>query len=399
MPGTNAKAPWFSVVNLSGEVKNAANPRSAEIAIMDQIGEDWWTGQGITAGAFMRTVDALGELDEILLRINSPGGDVMDGLTIANYLMQHPAKVTVRVEGQAASIASVIMMAGEERVMGLGTSVFVHDPISGLIGDADEMRAMADELDKIRDGIIEVYQSRVNLSRDELITLMRDDTRMTADEAIAWGFATGSDAAIKAAACVDMDKVLARAREQATARASHVTEVQNISAERDSLRAKLEEATTNLEAANKKLVDAQAERETINGRIHELTARVEKLQNPEAQADAATVIALCAEHDITNLAAPWVQAKMPMPQVQARIRQIAALKDIATAAGEDPAPYIARIDDPVEMMRVAIVNLKAAKDQQIDNSLHPGVDAGGKTGNGTAAIYRQRNSTKLLMRG
>lgn len=371
MPDTKAKAPWFSVVNLSGEVQNAANPRRAEIAIMEQIGEDWWTGQGITAGAFMRTVDALGELDEILLRINSPGGDVMDGLTIANYLMQHPAKVTVRVEGQAASIASVIMMAGEERVMGLGTSVFVHDPLTGVIGDADVLRSVAEELDKIRDGIIEVYQARVNLSRDELITLMRDDTRMTADEAIAWGFATDKDSQLKAAACADMGAVLAKAREQASAHAAHVTEVQNITAERDTLRAQ----------------------------VADLTTQIAALQRDPEPADAGTVIALCAEYGITDRAAPWVQAKLPMPQVQARIQQISALKDRLTAAGEDPAPYIVNIDDPVEMVCTAIVNLKAAKDQQIDSSLHPGVEAGGKSGKGTAEIYRQRNSTKLLMRG
>lgn len=339
MPDTKAKTPWFIVVNLSGEVKNAANPRQAEIAIMEQIGENWWTGDGVTAGAFMRTVDALGELDEILLRINSPGGDVMDGLTIANYLMQHPARVTVRVEGQAASIASVIMMAGDERVMGLGTSVFVHDPLTGVIGDADDMRAVAAELDKIRDGIVEVYQARVNLSRDELITLMKDDTRMTADEAITWGFATGKDSNLKAAACADMDKVLAKAREQATAHAAHVTEVQNITAERDSLLTK----------------------------VSELTGQIEALQRGPEPADAAAVIALCAEHGITNLAAPWVQAKLPMQQVQARIQLVTAIKDVFVAAGEDAAPYIAKVDDTVEMLRVAAVNIKAAKDQHIDN--------------------------------
>lgn len=365
-----SKNQWFKITNLAGESGNKDNPRRAEIAIMEQIGEDWWTGQGITAGPFMRAIDALGELDEILLRINSPGGDVMDGLTIANYLFQHPARVTVRVEGQAASIASVIMMAGDERIMGLGTSVFVHDPITGVIGDADDMRKIADELDKIRDGIIDVYQSRVNLSREELITLMKDDTRMTADEAIAWGFATGKDSELKAAACADLAKTFAAAKAQAQAKLEAIKEADSVRVERDHLKAK----------------------------VDELTARIEALRKDSDPADPATVIAECAKAGIANLAADWIQEKASMSMIQSRIAFAHAMRDICAAADEDPTPYLAKADDAGEVFRILMVNLKAARDRHIDNTLQPGVDGGGKTGKSFAEIYRRRNMNKLLMR-
>ena len=374
MPGHTAQArQWFRVVNLSGDFRNAENPRRAEIAIFEQIGEDFWTGDGVTAGRFIRAIDALGELDEIMLRINSPGGDVMDGLTITNYLLQHPAKVSVRIDGQAASIASVIMMAGEERVMGMGTSVFVHDPISGLIGDADEMRKMADELDTVRDGIIEVYQSRVNLSREELITLMRDDTRMTADEAVTWGFATAMDSDIKAAACADLDKVFNKAREHAAAMVNRSNPISDV----ETLR---------------------AENNTLQQTVADLTQQIDALHRGPEPANPAEVITACAKAGISNMAAGWVEQKLPMEAVTARLERASAIKDLCTAAGEEAEPYLAHLDEPVEALRVAMAAVQAAKDQDIDNTIQPGGEGRGKTGKGTAEIYRARNQNKVLMK-
>ena len=401
MPGNPAQArQWFRVVNLSGDFRNEEDPRRAEIAIFEQIGEDWFSGNGMTAGRFMRAIDALGDLDEILLRINSPGGDVMDGLTITNYLMQHPAKITVRVEGQAASIASVIMMAGEERVMGMGTSVFVHDPMTyfpGMIGDSEEMRSaagniikLADELDKIRDGIIEVYQARVDLSREELITLMNDDTRMTAEEAVAWGFATSTDSAMKAAACADLDPVLAQAREQAVAmldRTREFVDAETLKAENVALQASIAEL-------NSSVANLTQEREALQQSVTDLTARL----SPEP-ADAAMVITACNDAGIAGFAAKWVEQKLPAAEIIARIARASAIIDLCTAADEDAAPYLAQLDEPVEALRVALVSIRAAKDQNIDNSLQPGGEGHGRTGKGTTAtIYRARNQHKILMK-
>lgn len=361
---------WFKINNLTGEPGNQAAPRLAVLSIFEQIGEDWWTGQGVTAGAFIRAVDALGELDEIELHINTPGGDVMDGLTITNYLMQHPAKVVVRVDGQAASIGSVIMMAGDERIMGLGTTVFVHDPFTIAMGDAEELRSIADDLDKIRDGIIDVYMARTTRSRDDLVALMRASTRLTAAEAVEWGFATRTDSEIKAAACVDLGPVLAQAREQAIARGKAANVARSIERERDELK----------------------------GKVLDLTTEIEALRRGPAPADAAAVIEACAAAKVPALAADFVKARTPMEQVTARLNQIAQVRDICAAAKSDPDAYIADLQDPVALVRLAVANVRAAADQQIDNHVRSGPHVDGKPGSGIDDIYRQRNANKIFKR-
>jgi len=380
MPAANAPQGqhWFRVDNVSGEPGSSDNPRVAEINIFAQIGESWFDDSGVTAGNFVRAVDALGELDEIMLRINSPGGDVMDGLTITNYLMQHPAHITVRVEGQAASIASVIMMAGDERIMGVGTTVFVHDPLTIAFGDAEDMRKIADELDTIRDGILEVYQQRVDMTRDELVTLLNDDTRMTADEAVTWGFATGSDSTIKAAATTDLSGVLEAAREQFT------QFMHRQPSEIEQVRAQLAERDTTIEQLNAQMV----ERDTT----------IEQLRAGPPAADAAEVIQACADAKVPEMAAGFVSDKLPMVTVAERLAFVGQVRDLCAAAEEDPGRYLAHIDSPIEMLRTAIVDLQAAKEQEIEHYI-PGNERGGKSRVASSDIYRQRNASTLLQRG
>jgi len=191
---------------LNIKIRNEAGKDGGKIAdlIIDgPIGfEDWWDESGVVASKFMRQVNALGDLEEINILLNSPGGIVSDGVTITNYLRNHKAPVSVTVMGQAASIASVVAMAADpgKLHMALGTTMFVHDPLTFVGGDADDMREMADMLDKIRDAIVDVYVSRVDMPRAEIIQLMKDDTIMTAEDAVEWGFADTMDAELKAVA-------------------------------------------------------------------------------------------------------------------------------------------------------------------------------------------------------
>src|SRR5262245_51278548 len=112
---------WYSI-----QAKKAG---SAEIVIFDEIGV--W---GITAKAFYDELKALGDIREIMLRVNSPGGDVFDGLAIYNMLKSHKARVNVTIDGIAASIASIIAMAGDHITMPGNTFMFVHDPLAIVIG-------------------------------------------------------------------------------------------------------------------------------------------------------------------------------------------------------------------------------------------------------------------------
>lgn len=231
---------WLMIVNVAPVRNEAGAPRRAEVWIDGIIGGyDWFDGSGVVAAQFIRTIDAMGlkAEDQIGVRINTPGGVVSDGVTITNYLINHPASVDIRVEGQAASIGSVICMAADpgKLHMGLGATMFIHDPWTLVAGNADQMRKAADTLDKVRDSIVAIYQRRTSLSAEEIKTLMRDETTMTAEEAVSWGFADDMDANIKVAACVNMSDVLAQVRAQlntGTAPA-HPREVNDMSGNKD----------------------------------------------------------------------------------------------------------------------------------------------------------------------
>lgn len=165
--------------------------RTAEVLVYGPIGEDWY-GNGVTAKQFRDDLKAAGELDEIVVRINSPGGEVFDGIAIYNELRAHKARKVVQVDGYAASIATVIAMAGDEIVLGTGTAMMIHGPSTFAWGPADTMRETADMLDKVAVGMVDAY-ARFNktLAREDIEALMTGgDHWYTAAEAIKAGFAT-----------------------------------------------------------------------------------------------------------------------------------------------------------------------------------------------------------------
>jgi HK97 family phage major capsid protein/ATP-dependent Clp endopeptidase proteolytic subunit ClpP len=160
--------------------------KKAEILLYEQIGVGFWD-EGIGAKQFATDLKALGDLDELDIRINSPGGSVFEGLTIYNLLVQHKAKKTVYIDGLAASIASVIAMAGRI-VMPENATMMIHDPWSGAGGTAEQLRKEADVLDKIKVGIVSAYRNKTGKTDDEIGALMAAETWMNADEALDMGF-------------------------------------------------------------------------------------------------------------------------------------------------------------------------------------------------------------------
>lgn len=163
----------------------AAGARRAEVTLFDDIG-----GFGITAQDFVAELDALGPLDALTVAINSGGGDVFEGLAIYNRLRALSAPVTVRIDGLAASIASIIAMAGEEIVMPESAWVMVHDPSALVAGGAEDMRRMAGTLDGIKGTLADIYVARTGLPKAEIEAMMAAETWMAGPEAVARGFAT-----------------------------------------------------------------------------------------------------------------------------------------------------------------------------------------------------------------
>lgn len=171
-----------------------ANKR-AEILIHEAIGENWY-GDGLTSKRFIKDLENLGDVDTITVRINSPGGAVFDGIAIYNALKAHKAKKEVQVEGLAASAASFIAMCGDTITMGEGSMMMIHNPWTFAMGDADDMREVADMLDKVGDSLIDIYHARTKIDRKELKTMLDAETWMSASDAVEKGFAdqTGATA-------------------------------------------------------------------------------------------------------------------------------------------------------------------------------------------------------------
>lgn len=161
-----------------------------EILIYSDIGDSYWY-DSVSAKDIKDKLDAMDNGD-LVVRINSPGGSVFDGFAIYNLLNQREGKVTVQVDGMAASAASVIAMAGDEILMADNALMMIHDPWTMMAGSADEMRDTAELLDKIKGSIITTYQSQTSLSAEEIGEMMAAETWFSAAEAVENGLATGT---------------------------------------------------------------------------------------------------------------------------------------------------------------------------------------------------------------
>lgn len=158
-----------------------------ELDIYDVIGESFWS-ESVSAKAVRRALkESKAEL--IKLRVNSRGGDVVDGFAIYNLLAEHPARVEADVDALAASMASVILMAADKVRVASSAMIMIHNPWTIALGEADDLRAYADVMDKWRDNIVDAYVARTGQDRDKIVAMMAAETWLTAEEAKELGFA------------------------------------------------------------------------------------------------------------------------------------------------------------------------------------------------------------------
>lgn len=162
---------------------------SGQLYLYGPIDSMTWWGDEITPARFLADLTALGDIAQLDVYINSDGGDVFAGQAILSMLKRHPANVTVHVDGLAASIASVIAMAGDQVLMPRNAMMMIHNPWSFMMGNSADFRKMADDLDQIRESLIAAYQDKTGMDRDKLVALLDAETWLTADEAVAYGFA------------------------------------------------------------------------------------------------------------------------------------------------------------------------------------------------------------------
>lgn len=168
---------WYSIKNVSAS--------EAEVLIYDYIGHG-----GVAASDFVRELADI-RATKITLRINSPGGDVFDGIAIYNAIKRHQAEVSVFVDGVAASAASFIAMAGDTITMMPHSQMMIHEAEGIVIGPADDMRKFADFLDKSSDNIASIFAERTGTTTKEWRTRMRDESWFSDQEAVNLGLADG----------------------------------------------------------------------------------------------------------------------------------------------------------------------------------------------------------------
>lgn len=185
---------WYSI-------KAGAN-QSAEIWIYDEIG-----GWGISARQFASELKSLGDIRHITLRIHSPGGDVFEGMAIYNLLSQHPAQITVKIDGLAASMGSVIAMVGDDVQIPENAMIMVHKPWGIQGGDAEDMRRYAELLDKVEGTLISAYTKKTGKSAEEIASLLETETWMGGAEAVEAGFADTLLSPLEAAACFNSHRL------------------------------------------------------------------------------------------------------------------------------------------------------------------------------------------------
>lgn len=163
--------------------------RVANIDIYGDITSWEWLPSDVSSYTLSKALEEL-DVDEINVHINSYGGEVAEGLAIANKLKRHKAKVTTYCDGFACSIASVIFMAGEERIMGNASLLMIHLPWTRARGNAKDMEKVAEDLKTIGEASIKAYMEHVTISQEELEKMLEEETWISSDKAVLMGFAT-----------------------------------------------------------------------------------------------------------------------------------------------------------------------------------------------------------------
>ena len=173
-----------------------------KIEIFDQIGKDWWTGEGVTAKSFKKDLEAVKNAKTLELYVNSPGGSVFEAQAIYNMLKRHGAENKIAyVEGLAASAASFIIMAMDKVVVPKNSMIMIHKAMTGVYGNYDDLLEVANLLDKVDGLLVDIYVEKTGKTKEEINELMKNETWMTGEEAVEMGFANEVEEEVNIVAC------------------------------------------------------------------------------------------------------------------------------------------------------------------------------------------------------
>lgn len=160
------------------------------ITMFDIIGEDFWSGGGVTAKKIAAQLRAIGDRP-VTVQINSPGGDMFEGIAIYNVLREHPQPITVQVMGMAASAASIIAMAGDDVQVGASSFLMIHNCWVLAMGNRNDFRDLADWLEPFDQAMVSLYSQRTGQDDKTVAGWMDKETYMSGAQAVERGFADG----------------------------------------------------------------------------------------------------------------------------------------------------------------------------------------------------------------
>ena len=321
---------WFNI--------KAAEKKPTVVSIYDEIG-----AYGVSAKAFLSAAREISAKD-IVLEINSPGGDVFAGIAMYNglrALADTGKTIKVKIMGIAASAASLVAMAGDTIEMPANTMMMIHNPWTFAMGDAEEMRATADVLDGISNGLIATYAKRTGKTNEDIKTLLDAETWFSAEEAVAAGFATTVTDKVEAKAQFDVER-LPESVKAAWVKASAAPGEELPDADDSS-------ATTEFGETLADQVDAVAKAAGMEAYAASWVADpsiTDKASAVARAAQAREVKALCVRAGKPDMADALIKGNKPLPEARAEI--FAALSDgqkdidTAPAATNKPKPDAAQ---------------------------------------------------------
>ena len=312
---------------------------SVEVSIYDEIGLG-----GVTAKQFAADLKKL-KGQHIDLRINSVGGSVIEGAAIFNALKRHKGGLTVHIDGLAASMASVIAMAGEETRIAENALLMIHNPWSMTMGDAADLRKEAAVLDKLKATLVNAYVRKTGQPRAAIEQMMDDETWLDATEAVAMGFADEIEDGIEAAASITPEGARAR-----------FDKFSNSMARKSANLPKAEEA-----APVEVIAEPVVEQPVTDGAVDissednmnaELQAKVDALQAElNAKVEAEAVVAQASEDIAKELETLKAEVERLTAESASKDEEITALLAASKSAGEQAAAIVASVGiDPVAVV-------------------------------------------------
>ena len=345
--GMAAAKSWYAI-------QQTEDGPATEIHLYDEIG-----GYGVGAKQFIADLKR-NSGNRIHLRINSVGGSVTEGLAIANAIKRHKGGVTAHIDGLAASMATVIAVSADETAMSDNAIFMIHEPWSVGQGTADDLRAEAEVLDKMKKSLVRAYTKKTGLDDEEVEEMMKAETWMNAEEALSSGFVDYIEDGLEAAASVSVETARAR-----------FDKFQN-SMRKTAKTIKAEEAAPEVVEPTVSVTDSPVTEDAVDissedNMNAELQAKVDALQaelNAKVEAEAA--VAQASEDIAKELETLKAEVERLTAESASKDEEIAALRAESKSAGEQAAAIVASVGIEPVAVQSAAAELTPA---QIFNSL------------------------------